>query len=378
MPRLKHCYTQKDIEALARKRLPWGMWEFLYGGADDEWCLTNNRRAFEHYELMPRACVDVSNIDLTTSVMGMDLEWPVMLSPTGMNRMYHGSGEIGAARAALKTGTVYSLSTYSSYSIEQVAETNPGNKIFQLFINPGIERSFELIDRAKISGYQALCLTVDTTASPNKERDYKTGIAFGGVTPKSLLSILAHPRWIYGLVTGGSLQLANLGISPLEADKFQWKHATQLNWELVKKIRDHWQGPFALKGLLNPEDAITARQIGVDGIIISNHGGRQMDGVPAPVSLIREFVDATNNEVDIIIDSGIRRGSDVIKALALGAKACMIGRPYLYGLAAAGEAGATKAIDILKAELLRDMTLLGLTAINDISPQTIRTGPNQG
>ena len=359
MNRLERCYSIADLRREAKRRLPRPVWEFLEGGSDDEWSLRNNERAFRRYSLMPRSLADVRLIDTATTVLGQRLEWPVMLAPTGMSRLYHEHGEPAVVRAAARTGTLYSLSTYSSYTLEEVARVASGPKMFQLFISPGWETSLRLIDRVRAADYDVLCLTVDTTAPPNKERDYRTGIYTGAFSTRSVLSVLAHPRWLLGLLRGGAPRLANLGVGIREAKILQWKEANQLDWERVARIRDRWPRRFALKGVLSVVDAHRAAGIGLDAIIVSNHGGRQLDTVPAPIDLVAAMAEAVGRDLEILMDSGVRRGTDVLKALALGAKGVLIGRPYLYGLAAAGEAGVMRAIQILKDELVRDMTLLG-------------------
>lgn len=373
MLRLRSCHNIGDLRRCARRRLPWGIWEFLEGGSDDEWSLRNNRAAFAHYELIPRSMVDVGEIDMSTRLMGLDLKWPVMLAPTGMNRMYHGDGERAVARAAASSSTLYCLSTFSSASLEEVAALCPTRKMFQLFINPGWDRSLELVARAQAAGYDALCLTVDTATSPNKERDYRTGIDPGRVKLRNLVSILLHPRWVYGFVRGGPPRLANLDAGIFQSKEPRWKDASGLTWERLEEIRNRWKKPFALKGILNPDDAQRAAAIGVDALILSNHGGRQMDCLPAPIDWVSSMIEAVGDKLEIIVDSGVRRGTDVLKALALGAKACMIGRPYVYGLAAGGEAGVRQAIDILRQELERDMKLLGITKIADINGRFVRS-----
>lgn len=373
MSRLKRCYSIADLRREARRRLPWPIREFLEGGSDDEWSLRNNERAFCRYALMPRSLADVSEIDMTTTVLGQSVAWPVLLAPTGMSRLYHRHGELAVARAAGRAGTLYSLSTYSSHTLEEVARAASGPKLFQLFTNPGWEKSLGLIDRAKAAGYDALCLTVDTTAAPNRERDYRTGVYSGRLSLRSIGSVLAHPRWLFGLIRGGRLRLANLGVSVEEGKRLQWAEANQLNWEVAKRIRDRWSGPLALKGMMAVADARRAARIGVDAVIISNHGGRQLDAVPAPIDLVAEFAQAVGDDLEILIDSGIRRGSDVLKALALGAKAVLIGRAYLYGLAAGGEAGVMCALEILKEELRRDMALLGAPSLGALNRHFVRT-----
>ncbi|MDZ7784034.1 MAG: alpha-hydroxy acid oxidase [Halioglobus sp.] len=372
MGTLDRCHSIADLRRVALRRLPWPMREFLEGGSDDEWTLANNRAAFNRYSLVPRSLCDVTAIDTSVHVLGQRLAWPVMLAPTGMTRMYHGGGEVAVARAAANTDTVYALSTYSSQSIEQVREVNSGPRIFQLFSNPGWEIALGLVERAAAADYSALCYTVDTTAAPNKERDYRTGVAGSRAVPRSLLSILRRPRWVAGLARGGPMTLANLGIKPTEVEKYQWREATRMSWDKLAQLRARWRGPLLVKGILSVEDARRAVDEGVDGIVISNHGGRQMDCVPAPIDLVEEFAAALQGRADIIVDSGFRRGSDVLKALALGASAVMVGRAYLYGLAAGGEAGVVRAITLLREEIVRDMRLMGLNRLSDIDAGFVR------
>ncbi len=373
--KLERCHSIADLQRIARRRLPWPIREFLEGGAGREWSIHNNVAAFSRWALVPRSLADVGERDLSARVFGRDLSWPVMLAPTGMSRLYHGHGELAVARAATGTGTLYSLGTFGSFTIEQVAEVCPGPKMFQLYINGGLERSLTLIDRAKAAGYDALCLTVDSAAAPNKLRDLRSGFDHGGVTPRGLLSILAHPRWVLGLARGGPLKLANLDVGAGDAKKIQWEDADRLSWDLALRIRDRWGGPFALKGILSPADAALAAERGVDAVILSNHGGRQMDALPAPVDMLPDVVDAVGDRLEVLIDSGVRHGGDVLKALALGAKGVFIGRPYLYGLAAGGEAGVRRALQILRSELERDMTLLGVPRLAQIERSSVRPAP---
>jgi len=366
MGRLERCRNVADLRRLASRRLPWPMWEFLEGGSDDEWSLRNNRAAFERRALLPRVGVDVSGVDLATTALGCRLAWPVALAPTGMSRMYHAAGERAVARAAARTGTLYSLSTFSSQSLEDVAAVAPGPRMFQLFTAPGWERSLELVDRAKAAGYDVLCVTLDTAAAPNKERDLRTGVAHGGVTARSVASIAVHPRWWWGLLRGGPLALANLGVGVGRAKEIQWREADRLTWDRIAALRERWPGPLALKGLLRPDDARRAADLGADAVIASNHGARQLDATAAPLDQVAPLVDAVGDRMEVWVDSGIRRGTDVIKALALGARLCLVGRAYLYGLAAGGEAGVERAIELLRAELTRGMKLVGAARPSDL------------
>jgi isopentenyl diphosphate isomerase/L-lactate dehydrogenase-like FMN-dependent dehydrogenase len=289
-----------------------------------------------------------------------------------MTRLYHGSGECAAARAAGRHGTLYGLSTYSSETLETVAEAASGPLMFQLFTSPGWERSLALVDRAKAAGYALLCVTVDTTAPPNKERDLRTGLASGGLSLRGALSLAARPRWAAGVLRGGLPRLANLDAGASGATALQWKEADRLTWERIARIRERWQRPLVLKGVLRPDDAQRAARIGVDAIIASNHGGRQLDTAAAPLDQLPDLVEAVGERMEVWIDSGIRRGTDVVKALALGARLCLVGRAYLYGIAAGGEAGVERAIEILRTELVRDLKLLGAPRLADLDPGFVR------
>lgn len=366
MDRLQRSRNVADLRRRAARRLPRPIWEFLEGGADDEWSVRENRAAFGRWALVPRAAVDVRRVDLATRALGLPLDLPVALAPTGMTRMYHSAGEAAVARAAAQAGALYALSTYSSQPLEDVAAAAAGPKMFQLFTAPGWERSLELVDRAKAAGYDVLCLTVDTSAPSNKERDLATGLARGRLSPRSIASIAAHPHWVLSLLRGGPLRLANLDVAARDAEEATWREADRLTWEHVARIRERWPGPFALKGVLRAQDAVRAAELGVDAVIASNHGGRQLDGVPASIDCVSGLVDAAGDRLEVWVDSGIRRGTDVLKALALGARLCLVGRPYLYGLVAGGEAGVARTLAIFREELARDMKLLGVPRLADL------------
>ncbi len=377
MGRLERCHDIEDLRRLALRRLPFPVREFLEGGSDDEWTLAENRRAFQRYVLMPRALGSVKEIELGTRVLGQSVAWPVLLAPTGASRLYHRDGERAVARAASRTGTAYALSTYSSFPLEEVAREATTARIFQLFTSIGLDRSLELVDRAQRAGYDALCLTVDTTAPPNKLRDQRSGLETGRLSARSIASLVAHPGWLLGLARGGPPRLANLEVGVREAQALQWLEAQRLDWSVAERIRDRWEGPFALKGLFRAEDACRAAEIGVDALILSNHGGRQLDSVPAPIDLVAETVATVGERLEVLVDSGFRRGTDVVKALALGARGVLVGRPYLYGLAAGGEAGVVRAIEILKQELVRDLRLLGVGRVDALEPGCVRRAPGQ-
>ena len=380
---LQRCYNVEDFRHRARRKLPAPLFHYIDGGADDERTLRANTLAFDQYPLVPRILRDVTHTDLRTRVLGCDVALPLLLAPTGMSRFFHYQGELAVARAAATFGTLYSLSTVSTTTIEDVARATSGPKLFQLYVlrDPGIND--ELIDRCKAAGFNALCLTVDTVVQGNRERDLRTGMTVPpALTAQSFASFFARPQWCYRFLTSPRLQMANVAhriaegstqVSSL-ASYINGQFDRALNWAAAERIRARWQGPFAIKGVLCAEDARRAADIGATAVIVSNHGGRQLDGVPAPIEVIAEIADAVGGRLEIILDGGVRRGTHVLRALARGATACMMGRPYLYGLAAGGQAGVERVLELLRAEIERGMILSGRPRIADIDASLIRGG----
>ena len=383
--RLQRCYNLKDLRKLARRRLPAPMYHYMRGGADDETSLRRNTAAFDHYELLPRYLVDVEKIDAGVTVLGQELEWPLFLSPTGMSRIFHHEGEVGAARAAHRSGTLYSLSTLGSTSIEDVAAASDGPRMFQIYVlrDPGLNREF--IERCREARYSALCLTVDVPVGGNRERDYYTGMT---VPPKltfmSKLDVARHVRWAYRYVTSGGAEMANFAhrIRDSEDTNLMGYVGRQfdktVNWDDAARMIEQWGGPFAIKGVMCVEDARRSVEAGASAVMLSNHGGRQLDGVPAPVDLVRDVRDAIGDAAEVIVDGGVRRGTHVLKALALGATACSTGRGYLYGLGAGGEAGVDRALKILRDEVERGLALLGCVRARDLDERYVREAKGRG
>ena len=382
--RVESCYNVAELRKLAMKRMPAPMFHYIDGAADDEWTLRRNTEAFDDYEFMPRTLVDVSTIDMSTTVFGQRIEWPFFCSPTALQRLFHYQGEGAVARAAHASGTIYSLSSISSTSIENVAKLTPGPKCFQVYVFKDRGLSREFVQRAKDSGYVALQLTVDVSVSGNRERDIVTGMT---VPPKlslmSLVDIAMHPGWVFRHLTTPKIEVANVAHRPPPGSDKLGGIIQYLNnqldrgvtWKDAEWMIGEWGGPFAIKGIMTAEDAKRAANAGATAIMISNHGGRQLDFSPAPFEVLKEIVDAVGDRVEVILDGGIRRGTHVLKALALGARACSAGRPYLYGLGAGGEAGAAQALKILKTEIERDMALLGCAKISDLDESLIRRVP---
>lgn len=378
---LKNCHNISDLRQRAKSKLPAPMFHYIDGGADDEWTMRRNTLAFDDWELLPNYLRDIEKIDLRTELLGTSLDLPFLLSPTGMSRLFHHEKEFGASRAAHNHGTLYSLSTLSTTSLEDLAESTPGPKMFQIYILKDRELTREFVQRCNTSGYQALCLTVDTPLAGNRERDLRNGMTMPPkITPSNFFSYAFSFSWLFHLAMDHDFKLANVAhrVDALSKgamgliDYVNGQFDRTVTWEDAAWLVQQWDGPFVIKGIQTAEDAKRALEIGATGVMISNHGGRQLEGTPAPVDCIPSLRDAVGKDLELIVDGGIRRGIHVIKALALGADACSIGRPYLYGLAAGGQTGVEKAIDILRSEIERSMALLGASCIGEIGPDHIR------
>ena len=371
----------EDLRRLAKRRLPKPIFDFVDGGAEDEWSVRRNRSAFQRWTFRPKMLVDVSKRDQSVTVFGEKLATPVIVAPTGQAGLCWPYGEVVAARAAHSRGTIYTLSTHSSCSIEQVAEGAPGPLWFQLYVwkNRDLTRSF--VERARKAGYKALALTVDVQLISVRERDIYNGFTNPPrITVGNAVDMLQRVSWIKDVLRGPKQTLANLvdapgapgddlltlgGMSNRQLDP-------SVSWDDLDWFRSLWDGPLLLKGILTSADARKAVDHGVDGIIVSNHGGRQLAGAPASVEMLPEIVDAVGGRIEVLLDSGVRRGSDVVKALALGAKAVLVGRPYVYGLAAGGQAGVERALDILSSEIDRTMALMGAPTVADLNRSFLR------
>jgi L-lactate dehydrogenase (cytochrome) len=370
---IDRCYNVAHFRDLAQRKVPAPIFHYLDGGADDETTLRRNTDAFDDVELMPRLLVDVSRIDTSVTVMGAKLDWPVILSPTGASRMFHHDKELGVARAAERAGVLYSLSTVGTSTIEQVAQASAGPKMFQIYVYKDRELTREFVERCKAANYTALCITVDTPKPGYRERDLVNGMQ---MPPKfglrDLTSFALRFGWSLNFLRDPEFKFANLAHRTQKQDFLslamymdsQWD--LTVSWKDVEWLRQQWDGPLLIKGLLSAEDAKRAQAVGATGVIISNHGGRQLDATPAPVDCIAPMRDAVGDGLELICDGGVRRGTHVLKALALGANACSIGRPYLYGLAAGGEAGVDRVLKLLCAEVERDMMLLGATTVAEL------------
>jgi L-lactate dehydrogenase (cytochrome) len=363
----------EDLRPLARRRLPRAVFDYMDGGAEAEVTLRENRRAFEDVTFRPRHAVAVPACDLRTRVLGQDLALPFLLAPVGYSRMLHPGGEVAAAHAAGAAGTAYILSTISGHRLEDVKAASAGPVLYQLYLLGGRAASEAAIERARAVGYAALVVTIDTAVSGYRERDHRNGmraLVSGGLLDKLpyLPDVLAHPGWLLGFLRDGGLRpLPNVvipGQGPMTLLDVNTALANSaVTWADFDWIRKAWGGPIVVKGVLTGDDARRAIDAGAAAISVSNHGGRQLDGVPASLRALPEVVKAVGGQVEVWMDGGVRRGADVVKALCLGARAVLCGRAYAYGLAAAGEAGAARAVEILRADLERTLRLLGCPSV---------------
>ena len=378
---LERCYDISDLRLTAKKNLPRFVFDFMEGAAEDEVSMKANNKNFGRYALLPQVLPDVSRVDMETTVMGQKIPIPLILSPTGLSRLFHHQGEKAVARAAAEAGLIYSLSSGSSVSIEEIGTLTNSPKWFQIYVWKDRSLVREFIARARGAGYQALCLTVDVQVYGNRQRDLYNGMTTP-IRPTSKLAfdLISHPLWWMHLMTKGQPQLVNVKDKMgayrddlnSQAAYINRQFDQSVTWDDAAWMIQEWGGQFAIKGILTPADALRAIEIGATGIIVSNHGGRQLDHAATPIDVLPSIVDAVSGRADVILDGGIRRGTDILKALALGAKACMAGRPYLYGLAAGGQAGVSRALEIFTSEIQRDMSLLGVAQISEIGAEHIQ------
>lgn len=375
---LDRCYNIARLRERASKRLPAPMFHYIDGAAGDEWTMRQNTEAFDRYELVPRFLVDVSEIDLSTTVFGQKIAMPFFCAPTAMSRLFHHAGEAAVARAANRAGTMYSLSSISTASIEEAAEATDGPKLFQVYVFKDRGLNHEFIQRCKDAGYHALALTVDVPVAGNRERDLVTGMTIPPkLTLASLFNFAMHPRWVWNYFTNPPIELANVrdrikGDVTTLVSFFNDELDRTVSWDDAAWMIEEWGGPFAIKGILSVEDARRAAEVGASAVMVSNHGGRQLDSSPAPIEVLPEIVDAVGDRMEVILEGGVRRGVHVLKALALGATACSAGRPYLFGLGAGGEAGVDRALEILRTDIERDMRILGCRNVGEVDSSRIR------
>ncbi|MGH9370694.1 MAG: alpha-hydroxy acid oxidase, partial [Vicinamibacterales bacterium] len=361
--------TIDDLRRLARRRVPRVVFDYIDGGAEAEITLRENCRAFDQVMFRPRCAVATPSCDLTTTVLGLPLSMPVLLAPVGSSRLIHPRGEEAAARAAGSAGTGYILSTFSGCRLEDVRSASAGPVWLQLYLVGDRGATTAMLQRARAAGFSALVVTIDTPVAGLRERDVRNGSK--ELVARRLLPILpfvgqflARPRWLAAfLADGGTMRFPNVAMPDGSAMRYvdvdTSLEKSIVTWRDLTWIRDLWNGPIVVKGIHTGEDALRAVQAGADAIVVSNHGGRQLDGVEASLRVLPEAIAAVDGRIEVLMDGGIRRGADIVKALCLGARAVLVGRAYAYGLAAAGEPGVTRALDILRADLVRTLKLLG-------------------
>jgi L-lactate dehydrogenase (cytochrome) len=365
-----------DLRRIAKRRLPRVVFDYIDGGADGEVTLRENCRAFETVTFRPRCAVATPSCDLRTTVLGIPLSLPMMLAPVGSSRLFYPRGEEVAAKAAGAAGTAYTLSTLSGCLLEDVAKASSGPVFYQLYLLGGRDCALSAIARARVAGYSALVVTIDTPVAGLRERDFRNGMKqlivrkLGPMLP-FIPQFLMRPGWLAGfLADGGMMKFPNVvlpgqGAMPY-ADIGAALEQSMVSWQDFRWIREAWPGPIVVKGVHIGDDARRAVDMGADAVVVSNHGGRQLDGVPATLRVLPEVVAAVGNQIEVLQDGGVRRGSDIVKALCLGARAVLVGRAYAYGLGAAGGAGVTRAIDILRTDLIRTMKLLGCASVAEL------------
>jgi len=383
--RLARAASVADLRAIARRRLPRGVFDYIDGGAEDERTMAANTAAFARVTFRPRVLRDVGDVDPTTTLLGRPLSLPLVLAPTGFTRIADPDGELAVARAAARAGLPYTLSTLSTRSIEEVAEAGEGPKWFQVYVwrDRGLVK--EMIDRAATAGYQALVLTVDTAVLGRRERDVRRGFS---LPPKVGLGTLVdgavHPGWTWRFLRSEPIRFANVreavgvgdGSTAVTLSGYvNTQFDPGLSWRDVEWMRSVWSGPLVIKGIQTVDDARMAAEAGVEAIALSNHGGRQLDSAPATLELVAPVADAVGDGLEIICDGGVRRGSDIVKAVALGARACMAGRAYLYGLGAAGERGVDHVLGLLDAGVRRTMALVGASTIGELGRELVDPRP---
>ena len=380
MSKIDKCHNIKDFRELAKMKLPSPIFHYIDGAADDEITYIRNTKAFDECYLVPKVLRSVEKINLETKILGKKISLPFFLSPTALQRLFHHQGELAVAKAAEKFNTFFGISSLSTVSIDAIQNIN-APKIFQLYFHKDRGLTNSMIDKCKSYNIDALALTVDTITGGNRERDLKTGFTSPPkITFRSFLSFLFHPQWTLNFLLRKKFDLPFLSEFVKEgtdirisvSDYFSNMLDQNMNWDDAKEVKKRWNGIFCLKGIMSKEDAIKAVDIGADAIMISNHGGRQLDGSRSPFDQLDEIVNAVGGKIDIICDGGIKRGTHILKAISKGANACSGGRLYLYALASGGEEGVTKSIDNLRCELIRNMKLMGLTKISQLSKENLR------
>ncbi len=382
--KLKHTSNVEDVRSIATRKLPMAVKDFIEGGAEDEITLRRNREAFQEIQIRHKVLTDVSTRDQTTTILGTPVESPLVLAPVGLAALAHPEGERAAAIAAARKGIISTLSSSSTWSIEEVAEATPdAARWFQLYIwrDRGVMR--EVVERARAAGYRALAVTVDVPVAARRERDLRNGFE---IPPRPTLrqagDVLRHVEWFarrgwdevfgHGLVMGNFGKKSGIGKRVVMMEYVNKMFDQSVTWDDLEWLKSIWGGDILIKGITTEEDAKEAVERGANGVWVSNHGGRQLDGLPATIDVLPGIVDAVDGKAEVFLDSGVRRGSDVIKAVARGARACMIGRPYVYGLGAGGQAGVERVIDHIRAEIDTTLALIGCPSISKLDGSFLR------
>ena len=378
--KLKDCYNFEDFRNIAKKKLPSPIFHYIDGGADDEITLKRNTKSFDDCDLVPNILASVGKPDLSTTIFGKKIDMPIFLSPCAMQRLYHHEGDKASARAADKFGTFYSMSTMANNTIEEISNISGGPKLFQLYVHKDQSITDDLIDRCRRSGFDGMCLTVDTLVAGNRERDHRTGFTTPPkFTLESIMNFAMRPGWLFRYFTNKKFELANIkhktdkgtNITKSVIDYVNEQYDPQMNWEDAEYCIKKWNGPFALKGVMSVEDAKRAVDIGCTAIIISNHGGRQLDGSRTPFDQLKAISDAVGDKLEIILDGGVRRGTHVLKALAAGATACSFGKAFLFSLGAGGQQGVERLLQNMHDEIRRNMILMGCKSVKELDRSKI-------
>lgn len=379
--RLTDCHNFADFRRLASKRLPSPIFHYIDGAADDEVTYRRNTEAYEQVDLVPNVLNGVDSVDMAVEVMGQKLAMPLYCAPTALQRLFHHEGERAVAKAATKFGTMFGVSSLATVAVEEIAQLAPGPKMFQFYFHKDRGLNDALLERARAANFNVMALTVDTITGGNRERDLRTGFTSPPrLNLQSAWSFATHPAWAWNFFTKEKFDMPHLSshveqgtnVAVSVGEYFSSMLDPTMSWKDAEKLCSQWNGQFALKGIMSVEDAKRAVDIGCTGIMVSNHGGRQLDGSRAPFDQLAEICDAVGDQIDVVCEGGIQRGTHVLKALSVGAKAVSGGRLYLYALAAAGQLGVERALGNLRAEIERDMRLMGVSRVSELSRDNLR------
>ncbi|MEC7381185.1 MAG: alpha-hydroxy acid oxidase [Pseudomonadota bacterium] len=379
--KLNNCYNTEDFRKLAKQKLPFPIYHYIDGAADDEVTLRRNTEAFEKVDLVPNVLRGVEDIDISTEIMGKKIDAPLFFSPTALQRLFHYEGELAVGKAAEKFNTFFGISSLATVSIKEIGDKFSCPKLFQLYIHKDKGLNESMIEKCKINNFDAIAITVDTIVGGNRERDLYTGFTSPPkLDLKSFLSFAFHPDWTLNYLFRRKFELPELqdfvqegtNINISIGDYFSTMLDQSITWDSISDIKNKWGGHLCLKGIMSVEDAKKAVDVGATAIMVSNHGGRQLDGSRSPFDQLAEIVDTVGDKIDVICDGGVRRGTHVLKAISLGAKACSGGRMYLYALAGSGHKGVERAYNLIQEEIIRDMKLMGCRSLKELNRNNLR------